>query len=201
MATGFHEVQFPTNISYGSTGGPEFSTEVIQLASGHEQRNIRWTYPLERWQVAYGIKNQGDLDVLRTFFYARRGRAYGFRFKNHDDYQATNQEIGEGDGSETAFQLVKTYTSEGETLTRKITKPVVDTVVIYVDDVEQGSGVDVDYTTGIVTFESPPGDGEIITADFEFDIPVRFDTDYLSINLTDYGARAADNVPVVEIRQ
>lgn len=196
----FHEIQFPTNISFGSAGGPEFSTEVIVLSSGHEKRNINWTYPRERWQVAYGVKTKSDLDALREFFYVCKGRAIGFRFKNHDDYQGTTEELGEGDDTIVAFQLVKIYISGGQTLTRKITKPVTDTVSVFIDDVEQGESLwSIDTCTGIITFASAPSTGEVVTATFEFDVPMRFDTDYLPINLANYQARAAD-VPVVEIR-
>ncbi|HEQ98804.1 MAG TPA: TIGR02217 family protein [candidate division Zixibacteria bacterium] len=192
MADDFHEVQFPTDISYESSGGPEFSTEVIELGSGHERRNQNWTYARQRWNVGYGVREKGQLDSLRAFFYARKGRAYGFRFKDHDDYQATGEELGTGDGSETEFQLIKTYSSGGESYERKITKPVSGTVTIYIDSVEQASGWSVDTTTGIVTFSSPPTSGEVITADFDFDIPVRFESDYLPVNLSSYQARAAD---------
>jgi len=195
----FHEVQFPTDISYRSAGGPEFSTEVIELGSGFEKRNQNWTYPRERWNVAYGVKEQDDLVSLIEFFYARRGRAIGFRFKNHDDYTATTVELGTGDGVTDDFQLVKIYTSGGETFTRKITKPVSGETTIYVDSVEQSSEVSIDTTTGLVTFDSPPTSGEVITATFEFDIPVRFDTDYLPMNLESYLVRSAD-VPILEIR-
>lgn len=197
----FHEVQFPTDISYKSIAGPEFNTEVVILGSAFEKRNINWTYPRERWQVAYGVKTKALLDTLRTFFYARQGRAYGFRFKNHDDYQGTDEELGTGDGSDTTFQLVKIYSSGGNDFTRKITKPVSGTVTVYIDSVEQSDPGDysVDLTTGIVTFTSAPGSGETITATFEFDIPVRFDTDYLPAEFSTYEARAAD-VPILEIR-
>jgi len=201
MADAFHEVQFPTDISHGSTGGPEFNTEVVILSSGFEKRNINWTYSRERWQVAYGVTTQALLDTLRHFFYNRKGRAIGFRFKNHDDYQGTDEELGEGDGSTEAFQLVKIYSSGSETFTRKITKPVSGSVSIYIDSAEQSDPTDysIDLTTGIVTFVSAPTSGEVITATFEFDIPARFDTDYLPVVLANYEARSAD-VPVVEIR-
>lgn len=196
----FHEVRFPEDISAGSIGGPEFRTEVVVLASGHEQRNQEWTQERERWNVAYGVRTTEQMTTLIEFFKARRGRLYGFRFKNPDDYAATLETLGTGDGSTTEFQLVKTYTSGGETHTREITKPVSGTVEVFVDSVQQSeSEVSVDTTTGIVTVASPPGSGEVVTATFEFDVPVRFDTDYLPIDLTAPEARATD-VPVVEIR-
>lgn len=195
----FHEVQFPTDISYGSSGGPEFSTTVIELSSGHERRNINWTYPRERWNVAYGVNTIEQLSALIEFFYARKGRAHGFRFKNHDDYIATLEELGTGDGNETEFQLIKTYTSGGASTVRKITKPVADTVTIYVDSYEESSGVNVDTETGLVTFDVAPALGAVIYADFEFDIPVRFDTDHIPVQFATYEARAA-TVPILEIK-
>lgn len=195
----FHEVQFPTDISYASSGGPEFSTEIIELSSGHEKRNQNWTYPRERWNVAYGIKKEELLKTFLEFFYARKGRAIGFRFKNPDDFQATGQEIGTGDGSTVDFQLVKIYDSGGHTLTRKISKPVTGTTIIYKDSVEVVSGLTIDTTTGIATFGTPPSSGEVITADFDFDIPVRFDSDYSPVSLDNYLARST-TAPLVEIR-
>jgi uncharacterized protein (TIGR02217 family) len=196
----FHEIQFPTDISYGSTGGPEFSTEVVVLSSAHEKRNINWTYPRERWQVAYGVKKQSDLDDLREFFYVCKGRAIGFRFKNHDDFEGTTEELGEGDGTTVDFQLVKIYTVGDQTLTRKITKPVSGSVSVFIDDVEEGESLwSIDTTTGIITFASAPSSGEVVTATFQFDVPMRFDTDYFPVNFANLQARAAD-FQVVEIR-
>ena len=105
----FDEVRFPTAISYGSIGGPEFSTEVIVLSNGHERRNQNWTYPRERWNVAYGVKAREHLIDLVEFFYARRGRAIGFRFKNHDDFEAIGEELEFI--TATTYQLVKRYST------------------------------------------------------------------------------------------
>lgn len=200
MATAFVEVQFPTDISFGSEGGPEFSTEIITLGSGHEQRNQNWSQPRERWNVAYGVDTEPKLLLLREFFMARRGMAVGFRFKNHDDFEAIDESIGTGDAVETAFQLTKAYTSGAGTLVRNITKPVIGSETIYLSGVPQDiSTFELDYTTGIVTFDSPPGGAVAITATFDFDIPMRFDTDYMPIQFVTYEARAA-SVPIMEIR-
>ena len=70
----FHEVQFPCDISYGSSGGPEFSTDVVITHSGYEQRNINWSEARARYNVTHGVKTQSQLDVLIAFFRARCGR-------------------------------------------------------------------------------------------------------------------------------
>ena len=197
----FSEDRFPIKISYGAIGGEYFSTNVDELYSGFEKRNINWVLPKRKWNVSHGVKTPTQLDELRAFFLARKGRAYGFRFKCWQDFQATAQEIGVGDNSETEFQLVKKYISGVNVFTREIKKPVEDTVTIYIDDVEQASGWSVDLTTGIVTFSSAPATDEVITADFEFDVPVRFDTDELNFS-DDFpdGGGSWSSIPIIEIR-
>lgn len=197
----FVEVRFPTDIAYGSAGGPEYSTDVVVLQSGYEQRNSNWSQARVRYNVAYGVKTPAQLQSLIGFFRARKGRADGFRFKDWTDYQATAQSLGTGDGTQTQFQLVKNYASGSVTETRLVTKPVNGTVSLYLNGVLQSSGAySVNYTTGLVTFTAAPGSGVAVTADFEFDIPVRFDTDRLSAVLETYGAQSAEDIPLVEIR-
>ena len=119
----FHEVRFPDDIAYGATGGPEFATSVVATASGYEQRNINWSAARGRWDVASGLKKQTQLDTLIAFFRARKGRAYGFRFKDWTDFKATAQALGSGNGTIKTFQLIRTYSSGGNTDVRTITGP------------------------------------------------------------------------------
>lgn len=196
----FVESQFPVSISLGATGGAEFSTDIISTFSGHEQRNINWAQSRGKWNVATGIKSSADMDVFIAFFRARRGRAVGFRFKDWTDYSAAATNIGTGDGSETAFQLRKQYISGGVTVNRDISKPVSGTVAIYFDGVAQASGWTVDTTTGIVTFSSAPSSGVEVTADFEFDVPVRFDTDTMEVAAVTNALRTWQSIPVIEVR-
>ncbi len=197
---GFVEDRFPSDISYGSSGGPEYATDVVISGSGHEQRNINWSQARARYNVAHGVKTKAQLDALIAFFRARKGRAYGFRFKDWTDFRATDAVIGTGNGSATQFQLVKKYTSGGVDESRMITKPVVGTVKIYKDAVLQSSGVSVSTTTGVVTLGVGPANGVVITADFEFDVPVRFDTDRLSATLDAYGVHSWQDIPLIEVR-
>jgi uncharacterized protein (TIGR02217 family) len=196
----FVETQFPPDIAYGATGGAMFSTDVVETFGGYEQRNINWAQSRGQWNVGSGVKTQAQLDTLIAFFRARRGKAIGFRFKDWSDYSATSNIIGTGDGADTTFQLVKSYTSGGVTVDRTITKPVSGTVQIYKDGVLQNSGVTTDTATGVVTFTVAPANGVVITASFQFDVPVRFDTDQLDINLQDFGVGSWGNIPLVELR-
>lgn len=197
---GFEEVRFPADISYGSSGGPEYSTDVVATFSGHEQRNVNWQQARARYNVAHGVKTQAQLNELLAFFRARKGRAYGFRFKDWSDYRAQNVLLGLADGVKTAFPLVKTYASGSVEEVRRIHKPVAGTVAMYVDSVLQSGGITVDVATGVVQFDAPPAEGAMVSADFDFDVPVRFDTDRLSVRLDDYGVYSWADIPLAEIR-
>jgi len=210
---GFHEVRFPLAIGFGATGGPERRTDVVLLASGHEERNQRWADSRRRYDAGTGVRSLGDLHALLAFFEERRGRLYGFRWRDRADWKscrpdetpsAADQAIGTGDGVRAAFQLVKSYGGAFAPYERAIAKPVAESVRVAVAGVEGTAGVDfsVDAATGSVTFlpgHIPP-DRAAVTAGFLFDVPVRFDTDRLDINLAAFEAGEAPNVPVVEIR-
>jgi len=196
----FIETRFPTDIAYGASGGPQYSTDIVIMQSGYEQRNANWSAARAQYNVAHGVKTQAQLNTLIAFFRARKGRADGFRFKDWSDYQVAAQAIGTGNGTSTVFQLVKTYTDGGITETRNITKPVAGTVNIYLNAVLQSSGITLDTTTGRVTFTSAPAASVAITADFQFDVPVRFDTDRLSATIDSYGSNSWRDIPIVEIR-
>lgn len=205
----FHEVRFPTKISFGSSGGPERKTDIVELSSGFEERNTPWADSRRRYNVAYGIKTMNQMHELIAFFEARKGRLYGFRYKDWTDYKSCapddavdpdDQIIGTGDGTETAFQCVKTYTSGSETYQRTIKKLVTGTVRVSLNGVEQLSGWSANTNTGVITFTSAPGAGVIVRAGFEFDVPVRFDTDQLSINLAEWRNGQAADIPLVELK-
>lgn len=207
----FHDVRFPTGIAFGAAGGPQRRTEIVTLASGFEERNALWANSRRKFNAGYGVRSKSDLHAVIEFFEARRGRLYGFRYKDHSDFRskgpltavsALDQSIGTGNGVSTAFQLAKTYASGGQTWVRTIKKPVSGTVTVAVAGLVKSLGPDfsVDTTTGIVTFTAAPANGTAVTAGFEFDTPVRFDTDELDINLTTFEAGEAPSIPLVEIR-
>ena len=197
---GFVEEQFPADISYGSSGGPEYSTDIVTAQSGHEQRNSNWSEARARYNVAHGVKTGAQLDALIAFFRARKGRACGFRFKDWTDYQAINQLLGTGDGVKTSFQLVKHYASGDVSSIRTIRKPVEGSVTLYLGSTQQMSGFTVEDATGVITFDTAPVEGEAITADFEFDVPVRFDVDQLSATIEAYGVHSWQDIALIEIR-
>jgi len=208
----FHDVLFPTAISRGSQGGPERKTDVVILGSGSEERNSRWADSRRSYNAGYGIRSLDDLHAVTAFFEERRGRLYGFRWRDHMDHKscapsgtpsAFDQTIGTGDGTKTGFRLTKSYGSTHAPYRRAITKPVTGSVTIAVGGtVKSPSSFSVDPATGIVSFANghvPPA-GAAVTAGFLFDVPVRFDTDKLEISLSGFRHGSIQNIPVIEIR-
>jgi uncharacterized protein (TIGR02217 family) len=171
----FTETRLDLGYDFGTVGGPQFSTTIIVLGSGYEQRNSNWSEARSKWQIGDRIYSRSELNYLINFFRGVRGAATGFRFKDWSDYQGINELIGVGNGWQREFQLRKTYTINDQSSTRNIKKPVSGKTTISVAGTPVIRGVSVDTTTGIITFTSPPTGN--ITASFEFDVPVRFEQD------------------------
>lgn len=213
MTAGFNEVRFPTDVALGARGGPERRTDVVTLRSGAEERNSLWADARRKYQAGYGVKSFAQLEAVLAFFEAQRGRLTGFRWKDRFDYRSCaspgtpgplDQPLGTGDGTNATWQLVKSYGAGATPYLRPIRKPVAGSVSVAVAGTVMaiGTGFTVDVTTGLVTFlpgHVPPA-GALITAGFQFDVPVRFDTDYLEMDLSHFEAGEIPNIPVVEIR-
>jgi uncharacterized protein (TIGR02217 family) len=211
--TPFHEVLFPLDISLKSAGGPQRRTDVVALGSGAEERNARWAHSRRRYDAGYGVKTFAALSQVVAFFEERRGQLHRFRWRDRLDHSsaapgvmpaATDQVIGTGDGATAAYQLSKTYGAIYSPYQRPIAKPVPGSVRIAVagTDATEETAFSVDTTTGLVTFRPGhiPAEGAAITAGFMFDVPVRFDTDYLEVDLSAFEAGAIPKIPLVEIR-
>lgn len=207
---GFHEVRFPTSVSFGSIGGPERKTEIVTLANGYEERNAIWQHSRRRYDAGLGVRSLDDLQRVIAFFEARHGQLYGFRWKDWVDFKSCanssdvgcfDQAIGVGDGIREEFQLVKEYRSGGASYQRPITKPVAGAVRVAIDGVERAASEwTVDLTTGRIRFGTAPGENSQISAGFEFDVPVRFDTDSIRTSIVSFEAGEIPDVPVVELR-
>ena len=202
----FHPIRFPLDVALGARGGPERRTDIVTLASGAEERNSVWRHSRRRYNAGYGVKSRAEMQAVVAFFEERRGRLHGFLWRDGLDYSSggavpapTDQTIGSGTGAKTSFQLIKTYGASFDPYLRPITRPVAGSVRVAVAGVEQLTGWTVDGTTGIVGFSVAPANGAAVTAGFLFDVPVRFDTDRLDIDLTSFDAAEAPSIPLVEI--
>ena len=223
----FHDTLFPKAISYGSKGGPRFSTTVLTLASGKERRNQNWIDVRAEYDVSHGIKDRTDMMELREFFYARRGKAFSFRFHDHADNVVFNQKIGQGDGVNKSFQIVKTYSPAANPYVRKITKPVSGTLhgvlVAGVAKTEYAYIVPgtlayttwfnalsapaklaafmCNYSTGDLYFATAPAAGDLIeVAAVNFHVHVRFDTDVFDSVHDFWETESWESILLVEIK-
>lgn len=195
----FHPIRFPLDIALAARGGPERATDVVTLASGREERNSRWAHARRRYNAGYGVKSRADMAAVLAFFEERRGRFHSFLWRDGLDHAASDEAIGTGDGVTTQFQLTKRYGADFDPYLRLISKPVAETVVVEVDGVV--AEAEVDALTGIVTLAVAPDEGAVVTASFAFDVPVRFDTDRLDIELSSFDAAEAPSIPLIEVRE
>lgn len=200
----FLEIEFPRKLALGAVGGPSYNTSVNPGFSGFEQRNANWSQSRAMWTVSYENKTPAEYQALLALFHAMRGMANGFRLFDPTEYVGQSQFIGTGDGSTKIFQLQKTYTFplSSYQVVRPIQKPITsltkdingnamtDTVVVYDNGAVQaanagyhtstgGAKYTLDETTGVITFVTAPLAGHVITADYQFHWPVRFDLDQL----------------------
>lgn len=212
----FHEVRLPIKVERGASGGPGFLTNVSILQSGKEQRNSLWEVDRGRWDIGYGIQTREDALVVRDFFFARRGKLHGFRFRDWSNYQtegAVKQPAGiasidtgepaEADGVATQFQLYYVYSDTGSfSYTKKIFKPVASSIQVYVNGALKTPTTDytLDETTGTITFTSAPEYNSDVEWSGSFDLPVRFDTDSLEIVVTTKELLTQPNISIVELK-
>ena len=129
----FHEVRLPARLAFGSTGGVERRTEIVTLGSGFERRSTPWAQGRRRYLIGANLRSLDDMAALTGFFEARRGRLYGFRFRDFADCKSCapgaavgplDQALGDGDGARTVFRLVKRYGDGEDAVERRIAKPV-----------------------------------------------------------------------------
>ncbi len=195
----FLEIRFPESIAFNSSSILKFNTTIIKAKNGYEQRNINWNSNKIKFNIINGIKTKTELDELITFFRNVKGAGYGFRFKDFTDYQAENQYIGVGNGETKEFQLIKAYrVSDNIVYYRKITKPVISTVRVFINDIES-KDFNIDLTTGLITLNTAPEIDSTIKASFEFDVPVRFENDIMEITMNSINSGNVKEIILTEI--
>lgn len=207
----FHEFLFPLDVALGARGGPERRTDIVVMGSGREERNQRWAHSRRRWDAGSGIKSLAAIAEVIHFFEERRGRLYGFRWRDRSDCKSCapnaapgplDQALGKGDGLRRDFQLVKRYGASFAPYFRDIIKPVAGSLRVAVGGVEAASSrYEIDPVKGTLRFHADhtPPQEVLVSAGFTFDTPARFDTDYLEIDLAAFEAGDIPKIPLIEI--
>lgn len=189
---------FPQPIALRSTGGPGWSTTIVAMNSGYEQRNQPWSQARHSYEVAHVARRPEYFKLLQDFFQIAQGQTHGFRVRDPRDYQ-----VAAGEGfftmlTATTFQMVKRYTVGAQTIDRDIRKPASGTVTV-----TGGSGVSVNYTTGVVTVSSGTPTAWI----GNFDVPCRFATDQMQGDIIDKHGDSGEfliewsSIALIEIRE
>jgi uncharacterized protein (TIGR02217 family) len=204
----FDDLSYPLPLGRGTTIAPEFSTQVMLTASGHERRNSLWSNARLRFDVGPGIRSETELGTLVAFFRARRGLARGFRLEDPSDFSSAgmtdvptpqDQVIGTGDGARARFELVKSYGGGDDPQPRRITRPRAGTIRVSVNGTETTAFLV--EPLGTIRLDMAPPIGAVVRAGFEFDVPVRFAEDRLDISSAAFAAGEAPSVMLVEIRE
>lgn len=205
----FHEARFPDSISKGSSGGPRRRTDIVTLRSGHEERNAVWADSRRFYDAGLGLRNIDDVYEVAEFWEARFGNLYGFRWKDWLDYKScppgttvtsTDQLVGTPATVGEILEIVKRYTSEGHTYTRRIYKPIATSIVAQYNGVEVSDDILIDQTTGLLRLLRPLEPGQSLYIGFEFDVPVRFDQDSLTLNIEQFNAGSIPQINLIELR-
>lgn len=204
----FDDVSFPIPIGREAETSSRFSTQIFSSVTGHETRNSLWADAALSFDVGPGVRSEADCAELVRFFRARRGPARGFRLRDPLDHTSSqtgaaphhsDQLLGEGDGVRSDFALIKHYGDPPDSQQRRITRPVAGSVVVSVGGVP-AAGWSLN-SGGIVRFAVAPPAGAKVRAGFEFDVPVRFASDELTVSAATFAAGEMVSVPLVEIRE
>jgi len=208
----FHDERFPTAVAFGSTGGPERRNEIVLMTSGRERRNTRLSQSRRHYDAGTGLRSLDDLSDVLAFFEARRGSLHAFRFRDALDWKSCrfdeivsslDQQIGTGNGVARRFALVKTYGTGDDAYHRRIAKPVAGTLRVAVGGVEKSTPgqFGFDDASGEVVFAvgNAPGASALVTAGYEFDVPVRFDTERIAVSISSFKAGQIPSIPLIEV--
>ncbi len=194
-------VILPDRLSVGFSGGPTFSTDKLRLKGGGERRQANRNDPVRFYTFSAEDQTADVVVALRDFFVDRRGDFYAFLMKDWMDFAVTGGALGLGDGVLVAFQCVQVVGTI-HPYTRVIRHLKDGTLNIYNNDVLQV--LTTDYTvsaSGLVTFTSAPAVDDVISADFEFYVPVRFEGDTFTEKLPyrALAARSVADLSVIEV--
>jgi uncharacterized protein (TIGR02217 family) len=158
---------------------PAFNTRVASHVSGREVRVALMNYPLYEFEATYdGLTSSASafaglgassLQSLMGFFLQLQGQFATFLYIDPDDNSVTSQGIGVGDGTTTAFTLVRALGGFAEPVGW-----VTAVSHVYLNGTPQSAGSYSVTAPNTLTLTTPPGAGVVVTADFSFAFQCRF---------------------------
>ncbi|MGI4775415.1 MAG: phage distal tail protein, Rcc01695 family [Janthinobacterium lividum] len=195
----FHDTILPKFISIFAIGSPQFSSSIASTLSGREIRNLDQEYARQRYIIKDCCLSIAEFEEFNAFFRARRGKNTSFRFRDQADCKVSKQIVEQQNIHYRSFQLIKSYDDQISPYSRIITKPVVDSVKIYLDN--EIIEANVDYSKGIVKIDIDAKVEQILQADFTFDVMVRFAADSFAYHQEDNGSIRLEDFELTEVTE
>lgn len=193
----FIEARLLDRVSYGFQIGPQFLVNIKSLVNGNEKRQKKWDLFKWRGVAPYSRIRPVDHQALLGAFLSAGGPTDGFRVKNWMDWKVVNQAIGVAPSGSTPVQLIRTYDLFGGiTYTRTVRKPVAGTVVMRQAGIVKAGTFST--STGLFTPTTAWTPGDLLEADFEYDIPMRFVSEYLPFTEEEWEARTGE-IELIEV--
>lgn len=194
----FHDISLPKFMQVFATGQPSFLTSVVTTASGQELRKLDRNDAIQKYIIKNCFLSNKEFEEFNSFFRARRGQTFAFKFFDYADHSVVGQTITTSDSLKQEFQLFKLYKDSVLPYFRKITKPIRDSVTIYVNN--NKVAFEIDYDKGIITLKTPLSIEDVVSADFMFEVVVRFCSDSFEYNYCSNGAIELSNIELIEVR-
>jgi uncharacterized protein (TIGR02217 family) len=195
--TNFHAVNLPKYIEIFAKANTEFSTSCSVSKSGREVRSLDSELPKRSYSLKDCRLSKYQFEIFNSFFYARRGRRFAFLLKDYGDYKVKDQQIVQIEVESQELQLTKIYPDLIAPYTRKIIKPISETIEIYDNNKSQ-----LDYSllkAGVVKISKSLEKDVKLFISFEFDVPVRFDKDSFQYSFNEDGTISLDDVELIEV--
>lgn len=160
---------------------PLWSTIRQESIGGQTPRFALWSYPRYRYELTFEVLRRygayAELDSILSFYHSLAGAAGVFQYTDGTDNAATAQAFGTGDGTATAFQLVRSFGGFTEPVFAPAGAPsIFKAGVLQTLTTHYGIG-----STGLVTFASAPANGVALTWTGAFNWFCQFDDDELGL--------------------
>jgi uncharacterized protein (TIGR02217 family) len=187
---------------------PEWRTQIHEATSGKEFRLAYWTYPRWHYEISYNYLKDNpddlyeqntdtDLRTLEGFFLQMQGSLNPFLFFDPSDNTVQGQIIGTGNATQTQFQMVRTFGGFIEPIQAPFGNPAIN---VYLNGTLQAATSYSIGSTGIITFNTAPGSGVVITADFSYNFTCRFEKDMLELENFMFQLWSLKQVEIISVK-